>query len=205
MIQKQKHEPECGTVYKNIPKKIAVCAATLALIIPSAFAANAPEGVEDMFQAINSAWKLLCGIFAIGAVLSIASYAFAFFGITGTRDDEKKITRCKKQMITVLIATACMFLIPTAVNFGRDIAGNLTWNPEGSESNHIITPKDPSEEDTLENAVERGLYAYPPVTIDRETLNCAGCDYLDRECVPCAHCIRAAGYADYYKPQEVSE
>ncbi|WP_373166302.1 hypothetical protein [Agathobaculum sp. Marseille-P7918] len=58
---------------------------------------------------------------------------------------------------------------------------------------------------SLENAVERGLYAYPPVTIDRETLNCAGCDYLDRECVPCAHCIRAAGYADYYKPQEESE
>ena len=29
---------------------------------------------------------------------------------------------------------------------------------------------------SLENAVERGLYAYPPVTIDRETLNCAGED-----------------------------
>lgn len=149
MIQKQKHEPECGTVYKNIPKKIAACAATLALIIPSAFAANAPEGVEDMFQAINSAWKLLCGIFAIGAVLSIASYAFAFFGITGTRDDEKKITRCKKQMITVLIATACMFLIPTAVNFGQDIAKNLAWDPNGTDQNHIVQPREPGEDGTL--------------------------------------------------------
>lgn len=43
-------------------------------------------------------------------------------------------------------------------------------------------------------------YAYPPAHIDREALSCAGCDYLDRENVPCAHCVRAAGYADYYKP-----
>lgn len=154
MIRKQKNEPKCGTVYKNIPKMIAVFAATLVLFIPSSFAADTPEGVEEMFQAINTAWRLLCGIFTIGAVLSIASYAFAFFGITGTRDDEKKITRCRKQMITVLIATACMFLIPTAVNIGRDIAGNLTWDPEGSESNHIITPKDPSEEDSLIDVTE---------------------------------------------------
>ncbi len=38
------------------------------------------------------------------------------------------------------------------------------------------------------------------VNINREELSCAGCDYLDRENVPCAHCVRAAGYADYYKP-----
>lgn len=43
-------------------------------------------------------------------------------------------------------------------------------------------------------------YAYPPAHIDREAMSCAGCDYLDRENVPCAHCVRAAGYADYYKP-----
>lgn len=154
MIQKQKNEPKCGTVHKNIPKMVAVCAATLVLLIPSSFAANAPEGVEEMFQALNSAWRLLCGIFAIGAVLSIASFAFAFFGVSGSKDDEAKISRCKTRMITVLIATACMFLIPTAVNIGRDIAGNLTWNPEGSESNHIIAPKNPSDEDTLIDVTE---------------------------------------------------
>ena len=38
-----------------------------------------------------------------------------------------------------------------------------------------------------------------------ESINCAGCDYLDRECVPCAQCIRAKGYADYYRPQEASK
>lgn len=54
----------------------------------------------------------------------------------------------------------------------------------------------------LEKASKREFYAYPPVTTDKEVLSCAGCDYLDREEVPCAHCIRAAGYADYYKPQQ---
>lgn len=48
-------------------------------------------------------------------------------------------------------------------------------------------------------------YAYPPAHIDREALSCAGCDYLDRENVPCAHCLRAAGYADYYKPMDKPE
>lgn len=33
-------------------------------------------------------------------------------------------------------------------------------------------------------------------------LSCAGCDYLDRDNVPCAHCVRSAGYADYYKKMD---
>lgn len=33
-------------------------------------------------------------------------------------------------------------------------------------------------------------------------LKCTGCFYLDEDCAPCAHCIRAAGYADYYRPAQ---
>lgn len=37
-----------------------------------------------------------------------------------------------------------------------------------------------------------------------EPLRCTGCFYLEENCAPCTHCIRAAGYADYYrrKPEE---
>lgn len=46
----------------------------------------------------------------------------------------------------------------------------------------------------------------PTLTPQNEPLTCAGCDYLDEECSPCAHCIRAAGYADYYRrPPEGEE
>ena len=48
-------------------------------------------------------------------------------------------------------------------------------------------------------------YAYPPVKFKRGIMSCAGCDFLDRDRVPCDHCIRAAGYADYYKPQQPSK
>lgn len=41
---------------------------------------------------------------------------------------------------------------------------------------------------------------------EAEPLTCTGCCYLDEQCVPCAHCIRAAGYADYYRrPPERQE
>lgn len=33
----------------------------------------------------------------------------------------------------------------------------------------------------------------------KEPLKCTGCFYLDEQCAPCAHCIRATGYADYYR------
>lgn len=33
-----------------------------------------------------------------------------------------------------------------------------------------------------------------------QQLKCTGCFYLDEDCAPCAHCIRAADYADYYRP-----
>lgn len=38
----------------------------------------------------------------------------------------------------------------------------------------------------------------------KEPLCCTECFYLEEDCAPCAHCIRAAGYADYYrrKPEE---
>lgn len=48
-------------------------------------------------------------------------------------------------------------------------------------------------------------YAYHPTHIEPDTLSCAGCDYLDQENVPCAHCIRASGYADYYKPMDARQ
>ena len=43
------------------------------------------------------------------------------------------------------------------------------------------------------------IEAFPTLTPQNEPLTCAGCFYLDEQCVPCAHCIRAAGYADYYR------
>ena len=39
----------------------------------------------------------------------------------------------------------------------------------------------------------------PTLTSPNEPLTCAGCYYLDGQCAPCAHCRRAAGYADYYR------
>ena len=48
--------------------------------------------------------------------------------------------------------------------------------------------------------------AQSTLTPPNEPLTCAGCFYLDEQCVPCAHCIRAAGYADYYRrPPERQE
>ena len=39
-----------------------------------------------------------------------------------------------------------------------------------------------------------------------DPLTCAGCYYLDEQCAPCAHCMRANGYADYYRrPPEGEE
>ena len=46
----------------------------------------------------------------------------------------------------------------------------------------------------------------PALTPQNELLTCAGCDYLDKECAPCAYCLRAKGYADYYRrPPERQE
>ena len=46
--------------------------------------------------------------------------------------------------------------------------------------------------DTAEDAI-------PTLTPPNEPLRCTGCYYLDEQCAPCDHCIRAAGYADYYR------
>ena len=48
----------------------------------------------------------------------------------------------------------------------------------------------------LKKASKREFYAYPPTKTNGETLNCAVCDYLDREYVPCAHCIGATKCTD---------
>lgn len=48
--------------------------------------------------------------------------------------------------------------------------------------------------------------AQPTLTPPNEPLSCVGCDYLDEQCAPCAHCIRARRYADYYhRPPEGEE
>lgn len=36
-------------------------------------------------------------------------------------------------------------------------------------------------------------YTYAPIKFKRGLMSCAGYDYLNRDVVPCAHCIRAAG------------
>lgn len=46
----------------------------------------------------------------------------------------------------------------------------------------------------------------PTLTPQNEPLRCTGCMYLDEDFVPCVHCVRAAGYADYYcRPPERQE
>ena len=46
----------------------------------------------------------------------------------------------------------------------------------------------------------------PPLPPPNEPLRCTGCMYLDADVAPCVHCIRAAGYADYYRrPPEGEE
>ena len=37
----------------------------------------------------------------------------------------------------------------------------------------------------------------PTITPQNE-LTCVGCCYIDEQCAPCASCIRAQKYADYY-------
>ena len=50
------------------------------------------------------------------------------------------------------------------------------------------------------------LYEAPTLTPQNEPLRCTGCMYLDEDFVPCVHCVRAAGYADYYcRPPERQE
>ena len=47
-----------------------------------------------------------------------------------------------------------------------------------------------------------------PLTLTplNEPLRCTGCMYLDEDFVPCVHCVRAAGYSDYYRrPPEGEE
>ena len=39
----------------------------------------------------------------------------------------------------------------------------------------------------------------PTLTPQNEPLNCTGCQYLDEQCAPCASCIRARRYKDYYR------
>lgn len=46
----------------------------------------------------------------------------------------------------------------------------------------------------------------PTITPLNEPLRCTGCMYIDEDFVPYEHCIRAAGYADYYRrPPEGEE
>lgn len=39
----------------------------------------------------------------------------------------------------------------------------------------------------------------PTLTPPNELFTCAGCCYLNRVDTPCAHCIRSAGCADYFR------
>lgn len=82
---------------------------------------------------------------------------------------------------------------------------------EGSLSTGVVSMCDPNDSD---NGVYVGCsfhciqdygrawiaYSYHSSHIGQNELRCTGCDYLDRNNAPCAHCVRAAGYADYYNP-----
>ena len=47
--------------------------------------------------------------------------------------------------------------------------------------------------------VQSAIANAPTLTPPNEPLSCVGCDYLDEQCAPCAHCVRARGYEDYYR------
>lgn len=51
----------------------------------------------------------------------------------------------------------------------------------------------------IASAFKRYVNQQPTLTPPNEPLTCAGSYYLDGQCAPCAHCRRAAGYADYYR------
>ena len=54
--------------------------------------------------------------------------------------------------------------------------------------------------------LEKVKIAALTLTPPNEPLRCTGCMYLDADFVPCVHCVRAAGYADYYRrPPEGEE
>ena len=58
----------------------------------------------------------------------------------------------------------------------------------------------------MSNIMRNWVERQPTLTPQNEPLRCTGCYYLNEQCVPCAHCIRAAGYADYYRrPPERQE
>lgn len=87
---------------------------------------------------------------------------------------------------------------------------NLEYE-ERNLSTGVVTMCDPNDSDNgvcvgcsfycIQNYGKTWVaYSYYSFRIDIKELNCAGCDYLDRDNEPCLHCLRAAGYADYYKP-----
>ena len=58
----------------------------------------------------------------------------------------------------------------------------------------------------LLDQVLHDIQTMPTLTPPNEPLRCTGCMYLDEDFVPCVHCVRAAGYADYYRrPPEGEE
>ncbi len=64
-------------------------------VVP-AYAAGVPAG---MFEAIDVAFKWVRNILLVGAAVSIVSYAFSFFMISGGRDGEKKIANARKKCL----------------------------------------------------------------------------------------------------------
>ena len=111
------------------------------------------------FSALSTALGWIRNIMLIFAALSVASYAFSFFFISGSREDEKKISAAKKRMIATCIVTAVFFIIPEAVDLGQNAVETFKWK-SGSEvldqgnitsdtiknslsGNHILTPANP--------------------------------------------------------------
>ena len=62
-----------------------------------------------------------------------------------------------------------------------------------------LTLKDFQENKAGLNTLKTAVESQPTITPPNEPLRCTGCMYLDEDFVPCVHCVRAAGYADYYR------
>ena len=110
------------------------------------------------FSVLSTALEWIRNIMLIFAALSVASYAFSFFFVSGG-ESEKKMEAAKKRMIATCIATAVFFIIPEAVDLGQNAVETFKWK-SGSEvldqgnvtsdtiknslsGNHILTPANP--------------------------------------------------------------
>ncbi|RGC57902.1 hypothetical protein DXA92_07380 [Agathobaculum butyriciproducens] len=123
---------------------VALC---LSIMVCPAFAVtlddSASNTLSDMFGKLNEAYMVIKGICIVAAAATIASLGYAFFCYGGS-DSDKKISAAKSRVVHVIAACGVLFLLPTIMSNAKAVlkASDMTWNPSGGSSNHIIEPKE---------------------------------------------------------------